>query len=361
MVTTGGLKIDEVKGGVPWSALEQDLLAECRLGRMALLADKDDCPANTQGPARRVRSALIRYLLEGGCADGVRPNPRGVKLLGGWIDGELDLQGCRTELDLALHHCLFPQRPSFCDAELGGLYLSGSRAETGLDLQRLQVETNVHLRNGFHAIGLVDLAGARITGQLSCADGRFDGAGGWALNADAATVGADVFLSDAFHATGLVNFIRARIEGNLRIEQATLADGIDLEAARVTEGLFLTGLRGAEIFGPWQPGAQRPDAPERAGGVANLTDASCGVLRDDPAAWGAFTALKLGNFHYDRIADLGTAADRLAWLDHGSPDDPARFDPQPYTQLAATADKLGHRRVAARVRERREDGLRRAD
>jgi hypothetical protein len=367
-------------------------------------------PADTQDPDRRVRPALIRYLLEGGCEGGTRPNPKGVKLLGGWIDGELDLQGCRTELALFLNHCLFPQRPSFRDAEIGGLYLIGSRAEFGLDMHRLQTETDVHLRNGFHATGIVDLVGARIGGQLACDGGRFDGAGGPALNADvaivgaqvflrdgfhatgevnlngaritgqvtcsggrfdgsgggaltveAATVGAEVFLRDAFHATGRVNFIRARIEGNLQIKKATLADGVDLEAARVTEGLILTGLRGAETFGPWQPGAQRPDAPERAGGVANLTDASCGVLRDDPAAWGAFTALKLGNFHYDRIAELGAAADRLAWLDRGSPDDPGRFDPQPYTQLAATADKLGHRRVAARVRERREDGLRRAD
>jgi hypothetical protein len=379
-------------------------------GRIARLVDKDDCPADTQDPARRVRAALIRYLLEGGCDGGTRPNPNGVKLLGGWIDGELDLQGCRTELDLSLHHCLFPQRPSFRDAELRALYLTGSRAEHGLNLQRLRTETNVHLSDGFHATGLVDLSGARITGQLACVGGcfdgaggraltaegataeaqvllsdgfhatgevnlrgariteqlactggRFDGAGGQALTAEAATVGASVFLRDAFHATGPVNFNRARIEGNLRIEQATLAGGIDLEAARVTEGLILTDLRGAEIFGPWQPGAQRPDAPERAGGVADLTDASCGVLRDDPAAWGAFSTLKLGNFLYDRIAELGTAKDRLAWLDHGSPDDPARFDPQPYTQLAATADKLGHRRVAARVRERREDGLRRAD
>jgi hypothetical protein len=217
MVTTRGLTIDEVKGDTDWSALEEDLLAACRLGRFALLADKDDCPTDTQDPARRVRPALIRYLLEGGCdrADGVRPHPKGVHLRGGWVDGALDLQGCRTELDLSLHYCLFPWRPNLVDAELGGLYLTGSRAEKGLDLHRLRTETNVHLRNGFHATGLVDLGGARIGGQLSCAGGRFDGAGGRALDAEAATVGADVVLSDGFHATGEVNLTGADVTGQV--------------------------------------------------------------------------------------------------------------------------------------------------
>ncbi|NBC47261.1 MAG: hypothetical protein GVY22_04570, partial [Gammaproteobacteria bacterium] len=193
-------------------------------------------------------------------------------------------------------------------------------------------------------------------------------AGGLALTAQAAVIGAEVFLRDGFHATGVVDFIRARIMGNrarimgnLQITGATLADGLDLESARIEEGLRLASLRGAEVFGPWQDGDAPAGAPVLAGGVCDLTDASCGVLRDTPTAWDAFTHLTLGNFTYDRIAPFGDADDRLAWLDRGSADDPAAFDPQPYTQLAATADRLGHRRVAARVRERREDGLRRAD
>lgn len=214
MVATHGLTIGDVKGDTDWSALEEDLLAECRQGRFAVLAGKDDCPADTQDRDRRVRPALIRYLLEGGCPDGVRPHPKGVKLRGGWIDGALDLQDCRTELDLSLHHCLFRQRPSFRDAEFGGLYLTGSRAENGLDLQRLRTETNVHLRNGFHATGPVDLGGSRIGGKLSCSGSRFDGAGERALDAKSAIVGASVFLRKV-HAVGEVNFRLAKIGGQL--------------------------------------------------------------------------------------------------------------------------------------------------
>ena len=475
MVTTRGLTIDDVKRDTDWSALEQDLLAACETGRFASAINDDPpefsdpptaaemvaaCrPADTQDPARRVRPTLIRYLLEGGCdqADGVRPHPKGVKLAGGWIEGELDLRGCRTELDLSLHNCLFSERPSFRDAYIGGLYLPGSRAEKGLDLQRLRTEWSVHCNDQFHATGLVDMAGAciggqlacdggwfdgaggralnadsatvgaqvflsggfhatgevnllgaRITGQLVCVDGRFDGAGGRALNANgaslraqvflsggfhatgevsliranitgqlactggqfdgaggralnaqAAVIGADVFLRDGIHATGVVDFMGARIVGNLQISRASLADGLDLESARITEGLFWRDLRGdcAKI---------------------DLTDASCGMLCDDRGSWARTREIRLSGFSYDRLqSDMGIG-ERLAWLgrkrERDLPPvlrtnlaaqpwlggDARAFDPQPYTQLARVLGGQGNRKGAARVLERREHLVARA-
>lgn len=54
MVRTHGLTIGAVKGDTDWSALEQDLLAECWLRQFVLLAGHDDCATDTSDPARRV-------------------------------------------------------------------------------------------------------------------------------------------------------------------------------------------------------------------------------------------------------------------------------------------------------------------
>ena len=261
MVTTHRVAIDEVKRGGEWSALEQELLAACREGRFAV-ARNDDPPAfsNTptaeemvaafrpkdqSDPDRRVRPALIRYLMEGGCdgADGARPHPKGVMLRGAWIDGVLDMHGCISQLDLALRYCLFEEQPTFRDAELGALYLTGSRVKAGLDLQRLKTETNLHLSDSFHATGTVDLRGAEIGGQLDCTAGRFDGAGGVALEGGGLRVTADMFLSDGFHATGTVDLIRAEIGGQLACDAGRFdgAGGMALngDTLRVGADVFL--------------------------------------------------------------------------------------------------------------------------
>ncbi|MDP2737594.1 MAG: hypothetical protein Q8O82_02530, partial [Pseudorhodobacter sp.] len=277
-VATWRPEFDAVMAGAPPSRAETALLAACQIGEMVVAGA--DLPPDTTDPARRVRAGLIRYLLLGGDA-AHRPHPKGVWLAGAWIDGGLDFQSCETGLDLVLWSCLLPQQPVFRDARLHGLVLSGCRALQGVNLQGATIAANLFLR-GFSCTGLVDLGGARITGQLACDGGRFDGAGGpaltcqavtvgadvlltdgfhatgevnltratitgqlacnggWfdgaggrALTCQAVTVGADVFLTDGFHASGLVDFTRARITGNLMVQQAQLAGGIDLQQAQV--------------------------------------------------------------------------------------------------------------------------------
>ena len=280
MVSTYRPTIGEVKGDQDWSALEQDLLDECTLGREAYLPGKEDVPEECSDPERRVRAELVRYLLLGGCGEegGARPHPMGVHLRGGWIDGALSFQGCETPLDLSLHHCLLPQRPTFRDAHLGGLYLAGSRCKAGLDLHRLETETNVHLNKGFHCTGHVGLGGGKLGGQLVCAGGRFDGAGGVALNGDAMTVGADVALCDGFVATGMVILRGAKLGGSLNCSSGRFdgTAGVALEADALTvggsvylhDGFAATGvvnLGGAKVGGQLVCAGGRFDG---AGGVA---------------------------------------------------------------------------------------------
>ena len=109
------------------------------------------------------------------------------------------------------------------------------------------------------------------------------------------TVGADVFLRGGFHASGLVDFTRARITGNLRVQQAQLAGGIDLEQARVEAALVWEAVSGVQGQGPW-----RPDDPARwplvpgSLPLVDLTEARLGSLRDQAGGWSAVQGLRLG-------------------------------------------------------------------
>lgn len=406
MTTTHRLTFEQVKGGRGWSKLEQALLNACKLGRDAYLPGKQDCPKDQSDPDRRVRPTLIRYLLEGGCENGVRPHPKGVTLLGAWIDGVLDCVGCVTLLDLALFNCLFEQRVIFRDARLGALYLSGSLAKQGVSLHRLRTEKSVHLRAGFHAKGPVDLGGSRIEGALVCSAGRFDGVGGKALNCIAARIGADVFLHEGFHATGEVSLVGAVVEGQLVCGSGRFDGGdgtaLNCDAIRVGADVFLRGVllaKGrlnftrAQITGNLMAqgahidGAMELDSAQIGSGfcwedikgtvpILNLTEAKVGTLVDDAASWEQVEELHLSGFRYDHIqSDMGIS-DRLAWLvrKHERPLLPdmrqslshqpwlgprrTGFDPQPYSQLAKVLEADGNRMGAARVLAEREDRLR---
>ena len=136
VVTVNRPGLADVKGDEDWSALEQALLAACPRGWPAILPGRDALPKDDSDPDRRVRAGLIRYLILGGSDEegGVRPDPRGVAVIGGWIAGVLDLEGCETQLDLKLWRCRISERAILRDARIGALYLPGCAAPKGLDL-----------------------------------------------------------------------------------------------------------------------------------------------------------------------------------------------------------------------------------
>jgi hypothetical protein len=342
------MRLQDVKGDVEWSALEAELLRCAPLGDVASLDGKEDCPADTTDPDRRVRPALIRWLLLGGhSADRLRTHPKGAQLLGAWVDGELDFEGCKTRLDCSLWACLFPGPVTFQDAEVRGLYLPGSHCRQGLNLVRLKTETDVHLSDAFKAEGLVNLIGARIGGQLACDGGQFLNPGHTALDCDAAQIASDVFLRgkstadggiDRFRAEGEVNFVRATVDGTLEVQHATLNGGFVSAAMTVKGRLF------------WQDVTGSRD-------TVNMRQSNVAVLRDDKHSWNGVGALHLDGLTYDRIDSAMTVADRIAWLDRnhdGTTGAGSRFLPQPWTQLAKVLTAMGHRRAASRVREARE-------
>jgi hypothetical protein len=245
--------LDEVRGEVPWSAAEKRLLAECGSGEVVVLPGAG--VPETATDENRIRGSFIRFLMLGGDKHHL-PHPKGVQVERAVITGPLDLNACRSPLALSLMTCRITTQPDLMDTQLGALFLPGCHLLSGLKAQRLRTEGNVQLTSGFQADFPVDLAGARIGGQLACDGGIFCNPDATtlvtarALICDGAWIGADVFMHDGFSAEGTVSFVRAEIEGQLACNGGTFrhpaaateaaARALNCSAARIKGSAFLS-------------------------------------------------------------------------------------------------------------------------
>jgi len=222
---------------------EQTLIEACRNG--------DDTIFSMERPEEgsadnTIRAGLIRALLLG--TGDCTPPARGLRIFGAWITGKLDLAGEALLVPLGLVDCTLEADVVLMDCTLPALYMPGTHLPK-LSAQRLQCNGPLHLRAGFQATGLVDLTGATITGQLSCAGGKFL-AKDMALNCNAITVGASVFLCEAFEAQGEVNLGGAKIGGQLTCDRGTfLAERMALNCNAVTVGADVFLREGFEAKG----------------------------------------------------------------------------------------------------------------
>jgi hypothetical protein len=171
------------------SPLEEELLQKAPTGQMIgqmVLPDEEDA-------SNRVRADLLHALLLGEIDD-VPLHPKGARLRGAWVDGDLDFEGCEFSRPVKLFTCRFSGEVVFLDAHVPALYLSGSDV-ANLILHRLRSDGDVHLRQGFRAQAGVNLGDSQITGSLTCDGGHFENVEGRALHCNGMTVGADVFFA----------------------------------------------------------------------------------------------------------------------------------------------------------------------
>ena len=355
---------------------EQTLIQACRKGAPTIFSMERPEKGSADNT---IRAGLIRALLLG--TGDCTPPARGLRIVGAWITGKLDLQGEALPVPLGLQKCTLEEDVLLRACTLPALYLTGTRLPK-LNAQRLQCNGPLHLSDGFQATGLVDLTGAKITGQLACVGGKFL-AERMALNCNAITVGADVFLREGFEATGEVNLVRARIGGGLDGTGGKfLAEGIALNCSAITVGASLFLREGFEAQGridlnravitgnlhisgaTLTTGLDAQGMRVRAGFIwkdiegdgieVDFIDAHVGTLHDLPGSWQSVTELYLSSFRYDRIESDMDVQERLDWLaKHDAT--VSRFTPQPYVQLANVLRRQGFAGDAARVLVRRED------
>jgi len=259
--------------------------------------------------------------------------------MGAWITKKLDLDGAVVPVPLVLEKCTLVEDVSLHACTLPALYLSGSQLPA-LTAQHLICQGSLFLRHGFCAMDKVDLAGAKITGQLDCCGGRFF-AGNVALNCYAVKVGIGVSLSREFVAAGAIVLDQAEISGVLDLSGAAMLIGISALGMRVRGWLLWKDVKVEGI-------------------KFELKGAHVGTLFDTPGSWKPVKHLVLSSFRYDRIESEMDVAERLEWLAKHD-NTVSRFTPQPYVQLANVLRQNGFAAEAAQVLIRREDKQRAAE
>ncbi len=364
-------------------------IGELTLPEEGLLADLDSGGYHQCGDgslpavgntACAIRASLLRLLLVGG-PDMPRLHEKGLRLRGAWVTGSLDLEECRDLRGITLADCRFDSPLILQSAVIDALLLDGS-VLPGLAAERLQARGGVHLRaaeiggainlrgakldgdlvldgsavtqaggiafdaayivtrgdltlRGSRFRGSVKVVGAQLTGDLSLIGTSLDHAEGIALAADGVKVAGDVDLRAASIA-GESSLIGARVSGDIKLDGGTFeAPGkiaLTLNRAVIEGALFLRG-------------------GVRTDGALSLNGTQVGTIVDEPESWPKAGDLLLNRFRYGGF--VGAPVDARSRLDWLSRQAPARwgedFWPQPYEQLSAVLDQMGHRDDARKI------------
>ncbi len=289
----------------------------------------------TEPLGNTVRGSLLRLLITG-ATPACGTQDFGVWLEGGWIEGLLDLSFAKARGGTVLVACRFTNRPVMTEADLNKLSLGRSYLP-GLFAQGMQVRGSLLLSRA-KSYGTVDLIAAKIGGQLNCDGAELfcpenEGKRGKALNAQGVEIKDSLFLCNV-RAEGTVDVAGAKIGGQMNCKMARFVclenegkRGVALNAQRlnVHEDLLWWDVTVTS-------------------GTSNFAAAHVGDLADDGSSSEIADMLVLNGLTYDRIVgDKApvTAAGRRAWLRAGSVLD-GRFYPQPYTQLARVLRNMGH-------------------
>lgn len=200
----------------------------------------------------------------------------------------------------------------------GGVFRNNGNI--ALNAENIKVADGLYMRKGFDAEGAVYLLGAEIHGQLDCRGGNFHDKGGCALIAQGIKVASDVILIPHaiegmgewrnFSAKGWMSFFNATIGGNLMLDNCELTH---------------LSLKGTNVLGEFRDGA--------------------GVYKDHDDK---DIVLDIDGFRYHRLnATEERAKDRLAWAGSMSKGD--KFRPQPYEQLMKVYREMGRMNLARGV------------
>ncbi len=216
--------------------LEVRLVEACRQGKPLI--------CTLEEASQIIRAEIIRVLCLGLRSDW--PAPRGVKIKGATIEGQVDLEDGNVATQLILDGCVVH----------GGLNLRFARAAL-IDLTRSQLGSvlaaRVFIKDNFclpEALirGQFELRQAVIEGQLFADDLKIEGqVGKVAIRGDGIRVDGDVFLRRC-EIQGEIRFPGAQIGGNLEFDGAKLDNpqldnpnrfALNLEQLTVAGSVFL--------------------------------------------------------------------------------------------------------------------------
>jgi len=176
--------------------------------------------------------------------------------------------GARIESLLAIFQSRVLGKVLLIDTKVGhSVVLAGSTisgdAGHALSANRLEVDGDVLLNDGFISSGPVLIADARVGAALNCSGGRFENPGGLALAVDGASIAGTVRLSPDFCATGEVRLSGAQIGGELACSGGRFENperrAFTVDGARIQNGVNLSSdfhaIGDVRLPGAWISGS----------------------------------------------------------------------------------------------------------
>lgn len=208
-----------------------------------------------------------------------------------------------------------------CKIPPKGLVIHNAFIVGGIDLCGCEISHSIEMQN-CKILGILDLSQAKIQTLV------LRGTSVERLLLDQIEVSGNIILSYGFSTLHPVSVRGAKIKRQLGCSGGEFKGypvAINLEAAKIEEAFFWR-----RIVGLW--------------GVVDLTNASVGILADDPDSWPRKGDLRLAGFTYGALSSNTDYSyyNRLGWLNRQfSPHLNEDFRPQPFEQLIFVLKKSG--------------------
>jgi hypothetical protein len=198
----------------------------------------DPAEGDRWGPERILSAALIADLVTGA---GPAVHPKGVRIRGARIAGDLDLESAYLTVPLYLQACSFESPLVLVDAHARTVNLAGSHLP-GLRARGISVDGDLVLdgvRSPYAVLARATVMGAIWARRASLV--AVQGQRQLALDGDGASVDGTVYLTEGFKASGGVRFAGARI-GGLDCTQARFAPAEDAAVALNVSQAHVSGF-----------------------------------------------------------------------------------------------------------------------
>jgi hypothetical protein len=391
------IKLDEIRATKLIELAQERFATEISDAERKVLRDSagSDGPSLPEADAERpeVRPEFVRWLATDREA-AIQIDPKGLRVYGVTLPGNLDLQECLIGIPLDIRGSVIKGKIDLRWAETRDIYLldcsvegafsadgldahgpillrwsrftgkislprarikndldcSGAKLEVNegaaLSIDGAEIGGSVFLREGLRATGEILLLGARIKGVLACSGAKLEVKEGDALSADRAEIGGSVFLDKGFHSLRTIRLVGTQIGGQLNFLGAEISDLICANLC-LSEDMYWLGIRNSEKA------------------FLDLTGTRMRNLRDDRESWPAKGKLVLDGLVYEEIslhrrptdeeiekgvieAAMPLDADsRIEWLKIQAPG--RRTEAQPWMQLSKHLEDKGDHEGAKHV------------
>ncbi len=320
----------------PYTNAEKVLLNQCAIGETA---EFDTTRPNKKSLDNEIRADFLRCLVINRY-NKIKIDPKGIRFVGAWISGKLDLNGITTPYPFHFKKSVFENEIELFDADIKTLDLEGCLLIEGLKGDRVHVRSSVMLRRGFETRKKVSLVAAEIDGSLVCKQGIFKKADeqSSSLICNRAIVRGSIYLNEEFTSLGRISFNGTKVENDIKCQGGIFKNSngcaLSLHSMYVEGSLYFD--ENSVIEGDVNLSGSYIDSLVEFNDDANIPNDN-----NNRTVWDQKTIqnLYLDGLKYNHIYGPTDAKFRINWLNK-IPNDYVQT--QPWKQLAKVLRDMGH-------------------